>query len=97
MIRIKKGDGQKFINAANAIMAMQAAQIYYALAGYLTTSSINIENGRCELSVHFDGKPYPKLPNGYKYSTKEITSHEFYSEVCGGVTRVRCLDFKYKF
>lgn len=97
MIKIKKADGKKFINAATAIMAMQAAQIYYALAGYVTTSSISLENGRCELTIHFDGKPYPTLPNGYLYSTKEITSHVFYSAICGGATRVRCLEFAYKF
>lgn len=97
MISIKKGDGQKFINAANAIMALQAAQMYYSLAGYCTSSSINLETGRCELTIHFEGKPFPTLPNGYKYSTKEITSHYFYSEICGGATRVRCFDLYYNF
>lgn len=97
MKRTIKGDGKPFINAANAIMAMQGAQMHFALAGYLTTSSIYLEHDRVSLTIHFSDKPFPRLPIGYKFSSMAICSHEYWSDVTGQTERVRTIDIEFKF
>lgn len=92
-----KRDGKRFNTAAAAMMAMQAAQMYYSLAGYMSSAYVNLECCRIELTVHFDGKPFPTLPSGYQYTEKEIRSHEYFSENFNVVSRVRTIDFIYKY
>lgn len=97
MATIRKADGAKFVNAAAAIMALQMMQGYFALAGYLTTSRIDAETNIAELTIHYSGKDFPRLPQGYKFSEKEITSHEFWSDHTKRVQRVRCMVFYFNF
>lgn len=94
---IKRGDGKKFVNAAAAIMALQAAQVFYSLAGYLTSTYICTETGRVELTVHFSDKPYLKIPMGYNYSVCEIESHEYWSDYKKSMIRVRTMCYTYKY
>lgn len=94
---IKKGDEKKFVNAASAIMALQAAQVFYALAGYLTSAYICTETGRVELTVHFSNMPYLRIPTGYNYSACEIESHEYWSEHKKSMTRVRTMCYTYNY
>lgn len=92
-----KKDGKRFNTAAAAIMAMQAAQMYYSLAGYLTTARVSPESSRIELNVYFEDKPFPTLPNGYMYTEKEIHSYEYFSELSKEASRIRTIDFIYKY
>lgn len=87
----------KFINAANALLAMQAAQFVMVMSDYLTTSHINITNGIIELSVHFEGKPFPKLPNGYGYTWSETTSHYYWNDYSKEVRRCRVKRLVFEF
>lgn len=87
----------KFVNAAAAVMAMQAIQMLFALQGYLATSSINLEHGKVELTIHFEGQPFPTLPQGYKYTTKEVTSHYYWSDADNQQSRVRCVEYTFKY
>lgn len=88
---------ESFITKDAALMAFQMAQLYFIQAGFLTTSSVNIAVKRIELTVHFDLPNFPTIPNGYKYSRKEITSHTYYSEVDKQVGYVRCLELIFKY
>lgn len=92
-----KRDGKRFNTAAAAMMAMQAAQMYYSLTGYMSSASVNLECGRIELTVYFEGKLFPTLPNGYQYTEKEIHSHEYYSEHLKEASRIRTIEFIYKY
>lgn len=83
----------EYINFANAVMAMQTCQMYFAMKGYPVSSSIYESQMRCELIVYFDGKPMPQLPAGYSSSSYEISSYNYYSEYLKCVKRVRTKDF----
>ena len=93
IIDIKKS----FINENAALIAFQIAHLYFIQAGYLTTSSVNLENGRIEMTVHFDLPNYPTIPQGYTYSLREITSHIYYSEVEKKPTYVRTMHLYFKY
>lgn len=95
MAIIKKGDGIKFINAGNAVMALQTAQFYFSMLGYLTSSHIDIENKYINLTVHFTDKSYPKLPHGYLFSSIELSSHWYFSERENKADKVRVVSYQY--
>lgn len=87
----------EFLNAATAIMALQALQMLYTLQGYLTYSHINVSNGCVELTIYFEGKPFPKLPQGYLYTRREITSFTYWSNQCRKLERIRRVIFRFEF
>lgn len=89
--------GEKFINKNAALMAFQAAQMYFIQAGFLTTSRVNLGFGIIELTVHFDLPNMPTIPSGYTYSHKEITSHTYWEEVRNKLAYVRCLTLYFNY
>ena len=88
--------GQKFINKEAAMMALQAAQIYYAMQGYLTVARIATETKMMELTIHFEMNKFPITPEWFTYSEKEITSHTSYLESTKEVHQVRCMYLYYR-
>lgn len=92
---MKKEMAGEYINAAMAVMAMQTCQMYFIMEGYPVSSSTYLSQQRCELTVHFDGRPMPKLPAGYSCSSYETESLNYYSECLKGVARVRTKTFYY--
>ena len=97
VIYIESEKEQKYINAISAIAAAQCVQLNLALEGYLVTSTFNIENNRAEVTVHFDGKPFPKINQGTKPTKKTITSHQYWQEFTKSMVRVRCMDLTFEF
>lgn len=87
----------KYINASQAIMAAQMMQMNMALQGYLATSHFDIETGSIEVTVHFSNKPFPKTLDGYTYTKKTITSHEYYSPYEKASCRVRCIEYRFEY
>ena len=86
-----------FINAAAALLAMQAIEFVAANMGYNTNSSIYLPHKRISLSVHFEGANLPQLPSGYKYTWREIKSHTYYSEYDKEEQRVRVITFYFEY
>lgn len=97
MIKITSEESEKFINETVAIKACQMVQMFYAQQNYLTTNSINLQNKRVELTVYFDNLTVPTIPKGYSYTTKKITSHQYWSNVTNNFERVRCIDYEFKY
>lgn len=96
-IHLTSEKSAKFINAATALLAMQAIEFLAANMGYSTHSSIYLPHKRIELSIHFEGANLPQLPPGYKYSWRDITSHTYYSEYDKQETRVRVIDYYFEY
>lgn len=97
MNKILKSNDRPFINAAQAIMALQAAQVFYGLAGYLTTSRISTGNHSIELTIHFNTQNYLPLPGNYPYSKIELDSYSFWSDTLNKELRVRTMTISYYF
>lgn len=87
----------KFMTASAAIMACQIMQWYYAEKGYLTSNTINLENDKVELTVHFQWMPVAPIPSGYLYTQKVIYSREYFCSVYNAPSRVRTITFYFKF
>lgn len=88
---------KKFLSENAALMAFQMAQLYFIQAGFLTTSSVNLENKRIVLTVHFELPNFPTLPIGFKYSIREIMSYYYFSEVENKPSYVRTMDLYFKY
>ena len=88
---------KSFISKNAALMAFQMCQLYFIQAGYLTTSSVDLETNKIELTVHFDLISYPTIPQGFKYSRREITSHTYYNDWEKKLEYVRCMDLYFKY
>ena len=88
---------ESFITKNAALMAFQMAQLYFIQAGFLTTSSVNLNQERIELTVHFDLPNFPTVPQGFNYSRREIKSHSYFSEVDNQVVYVRTMDLYFKY
>lgn len=88
---------EKFVSMNAALMAFQAAQMHFIMAGFLTTSYVSPQNKRIELTIHFDLSNYPTIPIGYTFSRREIDSHPYYSSAAKETIYVRTekLDFEY--
>lgn len=86
-----------FNDQSSALRHCLKAQNYYATLGYLTTSSLNTENKRIEVTVHFEGKPFPSAPASMLYTFKETTSHQYWSDYEGKQVRVRCVTYYFKY
>lgn len=97
VIYITSDENEKFVNGTAAIMACQMIQMYYAQQNNLTTNSINLENGRVELTVYFDKTTVANLPKSYLYTKKVISSHEYWSDVLKKNHRVRVINYYFKF
>ena len=97
VIYIESEKEQKYISASAAIMAAQYTELYLAMEGYLVSSTYNVENEKVEVTVHFDGKPYPKIYKGAKPTKKTITSHQYWQEFSKSMVRVRCMTLTFKF
>lgn len=87
----------KFVTASAAIMACQVMQWYFAEKGYLTSNTIDLENDKVELTVHFDWMPVAPIPSGYLYTQKVISSHDYIDSVNNVPSRVRTIRFYFKF
>lgn len=88
---------EAFITKNAALLAFQMAQLYFIQAGFLTSSYVNLEVNRIELTIHFDLANYPTIPQGYKYSRREITSHTYYSDYENRLCYVRCMTLYFKY
>lgn len=97
VIYIESEKEQKYISASAAIMAAQYTELYFAMEGYLVSSTYNLENNKVEVTVHFESKPYPKIYNGAKPTKKTITSHQYWQEFTKSMVRVRCMDLTFEF
>lgn len=97
VIHIESDHNEKFVDAGHALMAMQTMQAWMAIQNYLVCSSINLEFGRIELTVHIDGKQMPVLPPAYKYTWRDISSHTYWSEPRNCSDRVRCIDYHFEY
>lgn len=97
VIHIESDKSEKFINAGQALMAMQALQYLVVFQGYLTTSTINIAQGRIELVVHLNDIHNPNIPLGYMYTWKDISSHEYWSNATNQIERIRCITYNFEF
>lgn len=82
-----------FMNDMAAIMACNMMALHYASEGFLTTTSMCKENGSYEVCVHFDLNHTPTLPQGYLYSSYNITSHNHYFN--GKESRIRCKTYRF--
>lgn len=87
----------QFNDQSSALRHCLKTQNYYATLGYLTTSSINTEFKRIEVTVHFEGKPFPSTPASMLYTFKDLTSHQYWSDIEGRQVRVRCVTFYFKY
>lgn len=87
----------QFLDQSSALTHCLKAQSYYATLGYLTTSTLNIENKKFEVTIHFEGKPFPSTPGSILYTFKEITSHQYWSDYEGRQVRVRCATYYFKY
>lgn len=95
--RITSDKFYSFTDESSAVRHCLKAQSYYATLGYLTTSSLSPETKRLEVTVHFEGKPFPSTPASMLYTYKEVTSHEYWSEYEGRQVRVRCVSYYFKY
>lgn len=86
---------KKFINEAAALMSMQAIQMVAGQQGYLVTTTFSPMNKRAEVCIHFEGMSYPKVSSGYKYTKKEVSSHEYWQSWSKSMERVRCLTYEF--
>ena len=73
-------EGASFVNAASAILAMQAIQFVVAMQGYSTYGDIDMGNGKVEVRVHLDNTTTPSIPQGYTFTQREITSQHYYDK-----------------
>lgn len=73
-------EGQSFINAATAMLAMQEIEFLVASQGYATYSDIVLENGRIEVRAHLKTPAFPKVPRGCAYTQRRVTSQHMYDE-----------------
>lgn len=96
-IKIETENGIKFNSPAAALEAALKIQAFVALQDYLVTSHINMECKVVEITIHFSGKPFPKIRNGYRYSTKTISSHTYYSNYEKRADRVRTIELSFKY
>lgn len=88
---------ESFITKNAALMAFQMAQLYFIQAGFLTTSSVSLDQERIELTVYFDLPNFPTFPQGYKYSRREIKSHSYFSPVDNELVYVRTMQLYFKY
>lgn len=88
---------EKYVNAAQALLAMQALQFVMVMSGYLTTSHISTKSGSIELCVHLENQLLPLVSAGYFYTWKEITSHQYWDPYQKEVDRVRCVTYYFEF
>lgn len=96
-ISITKDSGYRFNDKWQAMEAAQMMQMFIASQGYIVTSSFNLEFKIVTITAHVSNKPFPLIKNGYKYSTKEISSHTYYSEYRNIAERVRTITFTYEY
>lgn len=88
---------EKYFNAAQALLAMQALQFVMVMSDYLTTSHIRMKSGNIELCVHLGNQSLPQVPTGYGYTRKEITSHRYWDMYLKKMCRVRCVTYYFDF
>lgn len=97
VIYIESEKEQKYPTATLAISAAQWFALGLALEGYLVTSTYDIGVKKVEVTVHFTGKPFPKINNQPKPTTKTITSHQYWQKDTKSMARVRCMDLTFEF
>ena len=97
VIYIESEKEQKYTSDIAAIMAAQYTEMYLAMEGYLVSSTYNLKDKKIEVTVHFNGKPFPKIHQGAKPTKKTITSHQYWHEYTKSMERVRCMDLEFEF
>lgn len=97
VIYIESEKEQKYINAFNAIAAAQYAELCFAMQGYLVASEYSHDTGRAEVTVYFEGKPFPKIKQGVNPTKKTIRSHQYWQESTKSMVRIRCMELRFEF
>lgn len=95
--RVTSDKYYKFNDQSSALRLCLITQSYFATLGYLTTSTLNTEYKKIEVTVHFEGKPYPSTPASMLYTFKELTSHQYWSDIEGRQVRVRCVTYYFSY
>lgn len=95
-IYMRSETNEKFINEAAALQAAQAMQTLLFTEGFSTYTSFYKGLKKLEVEAHFENN-LPIIPEGYKSSCKEITSHEYYQDFSKEVVRCRTITFYFKY
>lgn len=72
-------------------------QFIYARAGMLTSSYVSNEINRIELSVHFSTPKSLFIPEGYKYTYREIKSYPKANRNANSTARIRVAEFVFEY
>lgn len=90
-------EGPSFINALNAMHAMQDIQFVVARQGYATYSDIVLENGRIEVRAHVHKPIIPYVNPGHAYTQRRVTSQHMYDERTHTAYNLRVVTWIFKF
>ena len=94
---VSSGNDAKFVDFMCAVMAMNAVQIFYARLGYAVHSDLCEKTKNLEVRIHFDSFDVPRLPAGYLFSSREITSQPFTGYNAQPCERVRVVSYRFDF
>lgn len=97
VIYVTSDKNEKFINKNIAFMAMQMIQLYLFEKGYLVSTTMSSASNKIELTCYFDEKPFPAVPEGYHYTQRETTSHNYWSDFSKTYDRVRCCTYYFRY
>lgn len=90
----KRNTDTRFVNELTAIMAATALVSHFASQGFCCSCYFNTRCKIIELDVHFGEGRYPNTPQGYLYSSFEISS-SMNRKVDGSKVLVKEYTFKY--
>ena len=89
--------GEKFITKNAALMAFQQVQLYFAQAGYLTTSRLRVNDNQMSVTVYYELPDFPRLPAGYLCSGKELSTQTYFYEDKQKPGYIRTVTYYFKY
>lgn len=95
--QITKIEGEPFVNAASAILAMQAIQFVVAMQGYDTYGEIDLKRGGVQLRVHINKPIAPSIPQGYSFTQRSVSSQHYYDNRKHIAYELRVVTYTFKY
>lgn len=65
-------------------------------SGYLVCTTASLETHRVEVTIHLGNRPIPRYKQATKYTSRTLTSHEYWDDTYRVIRRVRTVEYRFE-
>lgn len=93
---LEYNNGTKYNNPEEALTMAYLIAYNASLSGYLVCTTASLDKHRVEVTIHLGNHPIPRYDQATRYTSRTLTSHEYWDATDRAIRRVRCVEYRFE-